>query len=174
MGFVERRLAFVVVAGLASCKSAASDSAPAPAPAPPPSTVAPTAPVRFNLADVPWSDAPPTMPPGAKVAVLEGDPRKPALFTMRLKLPPGARLAPHTHPADERVTVISGSVHVALGDKFDMAQGKVFSAGAFYLNPTPLPHFLWAEEECVLQVTGIGPWSVHYLDTADAARPPAP
>jgi quercetin dioxygenase-like cupin family protein len=110
------------------------------------------------------------MPRGAKIAVLEGDPKKPAFFTMRVKLPAGARLGPHTHPADERVTVISGSIHVAFGDKFDPAAGKVFSAGAFYVNPTPMPHFIWAEEECVLQMTGIGPWSVNYLEPAGAPR----
>jgi len=79
---------------------------------------------------------------------------------MRLKLPAGARLPPHTHPADERVTVISGSVHVALGDTFDAAKGIVVTAGGFYVNPTPLPHYLWTDEECVIQVTGIGPWRI--------------
>jgi quercetin dioxygenase-like cupin family protein len=118
----------------------------------------------MNLAEVPWVDAPPSMPPGAKVAVLEGDPKKPAPFTMRLKLPAGAHLNPHTHPADERVTVISGSVHVALGEKFDPTKGKTISAGGYYVNPTPVPHYLWADEECVLQVTGVGPWGVKYLD----------
>jgi quercetin dioxygenase-like cupin family protein len=128
----------------------------------------PSKPIRFNLAELRWSDAPPTLPAGAKIAVLEGDPRKPAFFTMRLKLPAGARLNPHTHPADERVTVISGSIHVAFGDKFDASKGETFSAGAFYVNPTPMPHFVWADEECVIQVTGIGPWSVSYVDSADA------
>jgi quercetin dioxygenase-like cupin family protein len=130
--------------------------------------------VRLNAGDMAWKEGGPALPAGAKVAVLEGDPKKPSFFTMRLKLPAGARLPPHTHPADERVTVISGSVHVGLGEKFDPAQSKVFTAGAFYVNPTPLPHFLWTEEEeCVLQVTGIGPWRLALVDaTSSSSQPP--
>ena len=99
------------------------------------------------------------------MAVLEGDPRKPGFFTMRLKLPAGGRLEPHTHPADERVTVLSGSVRVGFGETFDPAKGKTFTAGAFYVNPTPMPHFVWTDEGCVLQVTGIGPWGLTYVDS---------
>jgi uncharacterized RmlC-like cupin family protein len=84
---------------------------------------------------------------------------------MRLQLPAGARLNPHTHPADERATVLSGSLHVAFGEKFDATKGQVLSAGAFYLNPTPMPHFVWTDEGCVLQVTGIGPWGLNYVDS---------
>ena len=118
-------------------------------------------------------EASPTLPAGAKTAVLEGDPRKAGFFTMRLRLPAGARLNPHTHPADERVTVLSGSVHIGLGDKFDPSNGKTFTAGAFYITPTPTPHFVWTDEEAIVQVTGLGPWGLTYLDPADAPRPPA-
>ena len=113
------------------------------------------------------------MPRGAKVAVLEGNPQKAGFFTMRLDLPPGARLEPHTHPADERVTVIAGTVHVGLGDKFDAKGGKTFTAGAFYVNPTPAPHFVWTDDGCVLQITGLGPWGIHYLDAAGSEPPKA-
>ena len=84
---------------------------------------------------------------------------------MRLKLPAGGRLGPHTHPADERVTVLSGSVQVGFGETFDPAKGKTFTAGAFYVTPTPMPHFVWTDEGCVLQVTGIGPWGLKYVDS---------
>jgi quercetin dioxygenase-like cupin family protein len=160
-------VAMALLAGCAGSKPEAATAAPA-------SSSAPSPPVRYNFAEVPWTDAPPTMPAGTKIAVLEGDPRKPAFFTMRIKLQPGMHLGPHTHPADERVTVVSGSIHVAFGDKFDTTKGKTFSAGAFYVNPTPMPHFIWTDEECVIQVTGIGPWGVSYLDPADAPRPRAP
>lgn len=135
-----------------------------------PSSPASSPVIRFNAADIPWTDAPPGLPAGAKTAVLEGDPRKPGAFTMRLRLPAGARLNPHTHPADERVTVLSGSVRLGWGEKFDATRGKTFTAGAFYITPTPMPHFVWADEECVLQVTGQGPWGLTYIDAADAAR----
>jgi len=119
---------------------------------------------RFNAADILWSDAPPTLPAGAKTAVLEGDPRKAGLFTMRLKLPAGARLDPHIHPVDERVTVLSGSVHIGFGDVFDPSKGTTFTAGAFYITPTPTPHFVWTDEGAIVQVTGLGPWGLKYLD----------
>jgi quercetin dioxygenase-like cupin family protein len=129
------------------------------------------APIRLNAADVGWNDAPPTLPSGAKVAVLEGDPRKPGLFTIRLKLPAGGRLNPHIHPTDERVTVLSGSVQVGFGERFDPAKGKTYTAGAYYVTPTPTPHFVWADEECVLQVTGMGPWGLTFIEPADRERP---
>jgi quercetin dioxygenase-like cupin family protein len=166
MIFSKRGCALCLGATLTACAGAKSEPMPAAtAAATPASSATPSAPIRVNLGEVSWADAPPTLPAGAKIAVLEGDPRKPAFFTMRMKLPAGARLAPHTHPADERVTVVSGSIHVALGDKFDASKGQVISAGGFYVNPTPVPHFVWAEEECVIQVTGIGPWGVNYLDS---------
>jgi quercetin dioxygenase-like cupin family protein len=162
---MERLRATVVFASIAiSCGGARPDAASAPSA---PATSASVSPVvRLNLGDVVWNDAGPRMPPGAKVAVLEGDPKKESFFTMRLKLPPGARLPPHTHPADERVTVISGSVHLGFGEKFDTSKDKTITAGGFYVNPTPMPHFLWTDEECVLQVTGVGPWRLTPVDAA--------
>jgi len=135
-----------------------------------PSSLASSPVIRLNPADIPWTDAPAGLPAGAKTAVLEGDPRKLGAFTMRLRLPAGARLNPHTHPVDERITVLSGSVQVGWGEKFDPTKGKKFTAGAFYITPTPMPHFVWADEECVLQVTGQGPWGLTYIDPADAER----
>ena len=116
----------------------------------------------YEPARIEWRAAE-NLPPGAQVAVLEGDPAKEGFFTMRLKLPAGARLDPHTHPADERVTVLSGSVHIGFGDTFDLSKGRTFAAGAFYITPTPMPHFVWTDEGAILQVTGLGPWGLRYL-----------
>src|SRR5215831_19535599 len=66
-----------------------------------------------------WQDGPPSLPPGAKIAVLEGDPAKEGPFVFRVKVPDGYRIPPHTHPKPERVTVISGSFHLGMGEKFD-------------------------------------------------------
>src|SRR5438046_6832286 len=66
-----------------------------------------------------WQDAPPSLPPGAKVSVLEGDPAKPGPFTMRVKMPDGYKVMPHTHPNIEHVTVITGTFNFGMGDKFD-------------------------------------------------------
>lgn len=134
------------------------------APPPPPSTTTSTkAPIQLDAAAIAWGDAPPGMPPGTRMAVLEGDPKKDGLFTIRLKAPPGFALPPHTHPADERVTVLEGSISVGFGATVDKKAARTFRAGAFYLTPPPTPHFVFSDEGCVVQITGVGPWKVEPL-----------
>jgi quercetin dioxygenase-like cupin family protein len=122
-------------------------------------------PLRFTLADIVWKDGLPTMPPGTKMAVLEGNPKEAALFTLRVKLPAGFVLKPHTHPGDERVTVISGTAHVGYGVAFDKAKSQTFPAGSFYVTRAGTPHFLWSDEEVVLQLNNMGPWKVDPVET---------
>jgi anti-sigma factor ChrR (cupin superfamily) len=117
-------------------------------------------PIQIDADGVVWADAPASMPKGTKMAILEGDPKKEGIFTIRLKAPPGFELPVHTHPADERVTVLAGSIAVGFGKTMDKSRGRVFKAGAFYVNPTPTPHFVWSDEGCVVQITGVGPWRV--------------
>src|SRR5438105_9933034 len=76
-----------------------------------------------------WKDGPPSLPPGAKVAVLEGDPAKPGPFVFRVKVPDGYRIPPHTHPKPERVTVLAGTFHLGMGDRFDAANAEPLPAG---------------------------------------------
>src|SRR5687768_4553821 len=83
--------------------------------------------VLVTAADVKWQDGPPSLPRGAKVAVLEGDPSKEGPFVMRAKLPDGYKIAPHTHKKDERVTVLSGTLHLGMGGTFDEKHGKALS-----------------------------------------------
>ena len=85
----------------------------------------------YKPRDLKWADAPRILPPGAQVAILEGDPSKAGPFVMRVRLPDGYRIPPHTHPARERITVISGTFHVVMGDKFDPNKGQAMPAGAF-------------------------------------------
>ena len=110
-----------------------------------------------------WKDAPPTLPAGTKIAVLEGDQRKEGIFTIRLKVPAGTRLAPHTHPRPERVTVLSGRVLVGFGTKIDEAKTTAFTAGGFYVNPPDEPHYVIFPEESVVQLTCEGPWVLTYV-----------
>src|SRR5574341_2444546 len=77
--------------------------------------------ILVTAPDLKWSDGP---FPGTQVAVLEGDPKSPGPFTMRLKLPADYKIPPHWHPAHERVTVISGTFNVSRGDQFDSGKGK--------------------------------------------------
>jgi quercetin dioxygenase-like cupin family protein len=109
-----------------------------------------------------WKDAPPTMPAGTKIAVLEGDTRQPGLFTVRLRIPAGSVIAPHTHPRPERVTVLSGKVRVGFGSAVTK-DGTTFTAGGFYVNPPNEPHFVVVEEDVTLQLTCEGPWVLEYL-----------
>lgn len=106
-----------------------------------------------------WKDAPPSMPKGTKIAVLEGSPSQPGLFTIRLKVPKGAALAAHTHPHPERVTVLSGRLVVAIDGK-----STTFETGGFYVNPPDVPHSIRFEEESMLQLTCEGPWEVRFVE----------
>lgn len=119
-------------------------------------------PIQFDAAEINWKDGPPTLPLGTKTAVLEGDPKQEGLFTMRLKLPAGTKIAPHWHPREERVTVLAGSLSVGFGEKPDRP-GRRFRAGAYYVNPPRVSHYVWTEEEALVQITGSGPWELHYL-----------
>lgn len=111
-----------------------------------------------------WKDAPPSMPAGTKMAVLEGNPQQPGIFTIRLKVPAGAKIAPHTHPRDERVTVLSGKIRVGFGKTFDPETARTFEAGSFYVNPPAAPHYLQIVEDTILQLTCEGPWKLEYVE----------
>ena len=102
-----------------------------------------------------WTDAPASMPKGTKMAVLEGSPAKAGLFTIRLRVPAGAKIALHTHPRPERVTVLSGKLTVSIGGK-----DTTFEDGGFYVNPPDVPHSIAFDEETVLQLTCEGPWEL--------------
>jgi quercetin dioxygenase-like cupin family protein len=119
-----------------------------------------------------WQVGPPSLPPGAKFAVLEGDPAKDGFFTMRLRLPDGYKIPPHTHPKVEHVTVISGTFNFGMGDKFAQAATQAMPAGTFGFWPAGMKHFAWAKGETVLQLHGIGPWKIEYVNPADDPRKP--
>src|SRR4029453_9010882 len=82
-------------------------------------------------ADLKWGPAPPSLPPGAEAAVVDGDPTKPGPFVMRAKFPAGYRVGPHWHPTDENLTIISGSFAVGMGDSFDEGSMKTLAQGDF-------------------------------------------
>ncbi len=103
-------------------------------------------------------DAPPSLPPGAQFAVLAGNPGSPGLYTIRLKMPSGYKIPPHTHPTAENVTVISGAMSFGMGDRFDESAGKKIKAGGFASMPAGMKHFGWASGPTVVQVHGAGPF----------------
>jgi quercetin dioxygenase-like cupin family protein len=117
--------------------------------------------------DVKWGPAPKVLPAGAEAAVLFGDPTKEGLFALRLKAPAGYAVAPHTHPADEVVTVISGTTHLGMGETADRSATKAMPAGSFFALSPDTAHFVYFDEETVLQVTTNGPWGLKYVNPAD-------
>lgn len=117
-----------------------------------------------------WVDAPASLPRGAKIAVLEGDPSKEGPFVFRALLPDGYRIPPHTHPKMERITVISGTFNVGMGDRFDASKTEAMPPGAYGYWPTGMKHFVWAKGETVIQFHGDGPWSLQYINPNDDPR----
>jgi hypothetical protein len=117
-----------------------------------------------------WADGPASLPPGAKMAVIEGDPQKVGLFTMRLKLPAGYKIAAHWHPADEHVTVIAGTFYMGLGNAFDNEKLRALPEGSFAVMAVKTTHFAMAKEEAVVQLHGMGPWGITYVNPADDPR----
>jgi hypothetical protein len=111
-----------------------------------------------------------TLPPGAQVAVLEGDPDREGFFTMRLKMPDGYRVPPHWHSMHERVTVLSGTLNLGTGNTFDASATRPLPAGTYSSMPAGMTHFGWMTGETILQLTTMGPWTVTYVDPADDPR----
>ena len=105
--------------------------------------------------------------PGAKIAVIEGPMNEAVPFTVRLKLPANYQVAPHWHPAIEHVTVMSGAFHLGMGDKFDKSKTMALKAGSVAIMQPKTNHFGWTKGETVLQLHGVGPWAVNYVNPAD-------
>lgn len=116
---------------------------------------------------VAWAPAPPVLPPGAKAAVLEGDPKQEGPFTMRVSFPDGYRIPPHFHPAAERVTVVEGTFQLGLGDKFDQSALSSLPAGSYVSMQPGTHHFARAQGKTVVQINGVGPWKLTYVNPAD-------
>lgn len=117
-----------------------------------------------------WKEGPPSLPKGAKIAILEGDPSKEGPFVFRVKAPDGYRIPPHTHPKMERVTVISGTFNIGMGKTFDQKATKAMPAGTYGFWEPDMEHFVWIEGETVAQFHGIGPWVINYVDPNDDPR----
>lgn len=116
-----------------------------------------------------WADVP-SLPPGAKLAVIEGPMSEAVPFTARLKLPADYRIPAHWHPGTERVTVLSGTFNVGMGDRADRAKTTALGPGSVIIMQPQTRHFAWTKEETVLQLHGTGPWSINYVNAAEDPR----
>lgn len=119
---------------------------------------------------VTWTAGPASFQPGSQAAVLYGDPSKQGVFVLRLKLPAGFRIAPHTHPKPEILTVISGAFHIGMGTVADPAKAQRLPAGGFFAFDPGLAHYAHVEEETVVQLSSTGPWAINYVNPADDPR----
>lgn len=131
-----------------------------------------TAPKIVPAGEMQWRDGPPSLPAGAQVVVLDGDPSKQGSFTMRLKMPAGYSIPPHTHPTAERVTVISGAVRLGIGEKFDANAGREMEVGDFAVIPAGVAHFASSSREAVLQIQSEGPFTRKFVNPADDSPSP--
>jgi quercetin dioxygenase-like cupin family protein len=120
--------------------------------------------------DIRWKPGPASIPPGAEAAVLYGDPSKEEMFALRLKLPSGYHIAPHTHPKPEIVTVISGTFRLGMGETADDAQAEALPTGSFFAFAPGMAHYAYADEDTVIQLNSTGPWSLTYINPKDDPR----
>lgn len=117
-----------------------------------------------------WTAAPPIVPPGARMAVLAGDPTADGPYVVRVRLPSNYKVAAHTHPTDENVTVVTGTLHIGMGDKLDTKKGEALKAGGFALMGKDLRHYAWTTTPAVIQIHGQGPLEFIYVDPNDDPR----
>ena len=114
--------------------------------------------------DIAWRPCPANLPAGCEIAILEGNPQEPGLFTVRFRLSDSFAMPPHTHPKDERVTIIQGRANVAFGKDASLENATEFTTGDYYVNAKNAIHSVWADSSTIFQVTGIGPWEAHFVE----------
>ena len=119
--------------------------------------------------DLKWADVA-SLPPGAKAAVIEGPLNEAVPFTLHLSLPANYKVPAHWHPAIEHVTVLSGTFNMGTGDKFDPSKTKPLSAGSVAIMQPQTNHFAWTREETIIQLHGVGPWAINYVNPEDDPR----
>jgi quercetin dioxygenase-like cupin family protein len=117
--------------------------------------------------DLKWTPVPAIA--GAQIAVIEGPMDQAGVpFTARIKFAPNAKVPAHWHSTIEHVTVISGVLNMGVGDKLDTSKTQALGPGSISIMQAGTHHFAWFGEETVLQLHGIGPWTVTYVDPSDA------
>ena len=120
--------------------------------------------------DLSWAVFP-AFPPEARLAIVVGNPRLSEPYVVRVKLPAGVKLMPHTHPEDRIYTVISGIFYIGIGKEFDADKLKAYPPGSVIVLPANTPHFHWARSgEYVTQVTAKGPLGITYINPSDDPR----
>lgn len=122
--------------------------------------------VSINPDEIKFGEAPPDLPKGGQLAVLHGDPSKKGPFAMRFKMPDGYKIPPHWHTQDEQLTIVSGTLVLHMGDTMD-APAHTLQPGGYHFLPGKSHHAAEANGETVVQIHGMGPFDIHYLNPAD-------
>ena len=120
--------------------------------------------------DMKWGPAPASIPSGAQAVTLYGDPAKEGLFALRLKFPKGYHIPPHTHPKPEIVTVISGAVLLGMGANADKSKAQALPVGSLFAMSPGMEHYIFADEDAVVQLNSTGPWGLTYVNPKDDPR----
>ena len=119
---------------------------------------------------VQWSAAPSSLPAGAQISVLEGDPGAKGPVTLRLKFPADYTVPPHWHSMTERVTVLSGALNVGMGKTLDRPGSQSLEPGGFVSLPAKMPHFAWTKVPTIVQISLEGPFDIFYVNSSDDPR----
>ena len=125
--------------------------------------------IMVTPSDLKWADVG-SLPPGAKIAVIEGPMNEAVPITARIKLPANYTVPAHWHPGVERVTVLSGTFNYGMGDKLDPQKTTALGPGSVIVMQPKMNHFAWTKEETVIQLNVMGPWGVTYVNPADDPR----
>ena len=112
----------------------------------------------------------PSIPKEIQVAIVYGDPNKDGPHVMRIRMPAGSKIAPHWHPINENITVLSGSMYAGHGDKFDQKNSAYLPAGSFASIPAKNHHYAWVTEDTILQLNNFGRWQIIYVNPKDDPR----
>lgn len=126
--------------------------------------------MAINPADVQWAPAPAFLPPGAEIAVLDGNPHKKGQITLRLRFPADYEIPAHWHPTQENVTVLRGTLYAGYGDAIDRENSVALMPGGHMAIPAHSNHFVWTRDEVVAQIDMLGPFAIHYVDPATDPR----
>jgi quercetin dioxygenase-like cupin family protein len=137
---------------------------------PKPQTTPASTHVQMTPAQLKWGDPPPGLPKGARLAVLSGDPGVAGPFTVRLKFPAGYKVAPHWHATDEHVTVLSGTMFLGMGEKYNRAEMKTMPVGSYVLLPAEMRHYARTGTGATIQIHGNGPFTITYVNPEDDPR----
>ncbi len=124
----------------------------------------------YRPQEIKWGPGPVGLPAGAELAVLYGDPKMAGVFAVRLKMPKGYSIPPHMHVRPEIITVISGNFGLGMGKAADRASVEVLPAGSFSSMPQGVVHYVFVDEDSIVQINAVGPWDIDYVNPKDDPR----